>query len=292
MKRSIINILASVGLSLFVFGCSGSVVRQIDANNNSVYDRVMKSGVIRCGYVFYSPICMKDPKTGELCGIGIDTLELAAKNLGLKVEWTEEVGWGSMIEGLETNRYDLVASLAWANSTRAREADFSKPLYYSPIFAYVRKGDRRLDGNIAALNSPKFTIATIDGETAAVIAKEEFPQAKISSLPQLAEATQMMLTVTTGKADVNLTEPSIIAEFMKNNPGTLDQVKTDGPLRVYPDCWLFKRGQMEFKNMMDTALEQLINSGAVDKIISKYEPEPNVFYRVAIPYQLPAKAGK
>jgi hypothetical protein len=38
--------------------------------------------------------------------------------------------------------------------------------------------------------------------------------------------------------------------------------------------------------MIDTALEQLINSGAEDKIIRKYEPAPNTLYRDAIPYQL------
>jgi hypothetical protein len=56
---------------------------------------------------------------------------------------------------------------------------------------------------------------------------------------------------------------------------------------------MFKRNQMEFKNMLDTALDQLINSGAVDKVIRKNEPAPNPLYRDALPYQVPpASAGQ
>src|SRR5207253_5761520 len=133
-----------------------------------------------------NPGCLKDPNTGKLSGIGIDSLEMAAKNLGLKVEWTEEVGWGSMLEGLQTNRYDMIATPIWTNSNRARLVDFSRPLYYSPINVWVKAGDKRFnETNLTTLNSPDKVIATVDGETAEVIANEDFPQAKKLSLPQL-----------------------------------------------------------------------------------------------------------
>ena len=92
---------------------------------------------------------------------------MLAKNLGLKVEWVEEVGWGTMIEGLQTDRYDMVATPIWTNSTRARQVDFSKSLYYSPIYAWVKAGDKRFNADdLSALNNPKYTIGTVDGETA------------------------------------------------------------------------------------------------------------------------------
>ena len=59
------------------------------------------------------------------------------------------------------------------------------------------------------------------------------------------------------------------------------------PIRLFPDCWMFSRGEFEFKAMLDTVLDEVINSGAMDKIISKYELAANLVYRVALPYQLP-----
>src|ERR1039458_8039271 len=61
----------------------------------SAKDRVLKRGVIRAGYAIYPPASFKDPNTGKISGICVDVLEEAAKNLGLKVEWTEEVPWVS-----------------------------------------------------------------------------------------------------------------------------------------------------------------------------------------------------
>lgn len=267
----------------FFVGCSSGPVRTFTAET-SVYDSVVKRGTIRCGYGIYNPGCMKDPNTGKLSGIGVDTLELAAKNLGLKVEWTEEVGWGTMIEGLQTNRYDIIVTPVWATSDRARVIDFSKPLFFSPVFAYVKAGDKRFSaGNLKSLNSPQYSIASIDGATAEIIAQEDFPNVKRVSLPQLSDFSQLLLTVSSGKADMTFTEPADAAAFMKSNPGSIERI--GAPVRVFPNCWIFKRGQMEFRNMINTALDQLINSGAVDRIISKYEPSPNILYRIALPYK-------
>jgi polar amino acid transport system substrate-binding protein len=275
-----------LSLPLIMLGaCSNSAALPV-SRATSTYDRVMKSGVIRCGYAVYNPGCLKDANTGKLSGIGVDTLELAAKHLGLKVEWTEEVGWGTMIEGLETNRYDIVATPVWATSDRARVVDFSKPLYYSPVFAYVKAGNKKITAaTFKALNSSKYSIASIDGATAEIIAREDFPDLKRVSLPQLSDFSQLLLTVTTGKADLTFTEPADAAAFMQHNPGTVERV--GGPVRVFPNCWIFRRDQMEFKNMLNTALDQITNSGAEDKIIGKYEPAPNTLYRVAAGFDLP-----
>jgi ABC-type amino acid transport substrate-binding protein len=276
-------------ITLTITACSESSIHATSATD-SVYDRVMQQGKIRCGYVVYSPGCLKDPNSGKLSGIGIDTIEMVGKNLGLKVEWTEETGWGTMLEGLQTNRYDLIATPVWTNSNRARLVDFSTPLFYSPINVWVKAGDKRLNAaNLSSLNSAKFVIATIDGETAEVIANEDFPQAKKLSLPQLSGVEQVLLNVSSGKADVSFEEPAVAREFLQHNRGSIEAVAMEKPIRVFPNCWMFRRGQLEFKDMLDTALSQLINNGAVDKVIAKYEKYPGTLFRVAVPYQPIAK---
>ena len=85
----------------------------------------------------------------------METLEEAARNLGLTVEWTEEIGRAAQIEGLENDRYDMIGSAVWANPERAKLATLSSPLYYSPFYIYARKDDPKFNENIrvAALNS-------------------------------------------------------------------------------------------------------------------------------------------
>jgi len=280
--------LALVALPTLSACTPGAIKSGAAVKSESLYDRVIKQGKIRCAYVIYSPGCLKDPNSGKLSGIGIEAIEMVAKNLGLQVEFTEEVGWGTMLEGLQTNRYDMIATPIWTNSNRARLVDFSKPIYYSPIYVWVKAGDKRFnENNLQTLNSEKSKIATVDGETAEVIANEDFPRAKKLSLTQLSGVEQVLLNVSTGKADASFEEPAVAQDFLAHNPGTIESISKTKPIRVFPNCWMFKRGEMEFKDMLDTALSQILNSGAAEKIIAKYEKYPGTLYRVALPYKAP-----
>jgi polar amino acid transport system substrate-binding protein len=253
--------------------------------SGSVYNRVIAAGKIRCGYVVYPPGLIKDPKTGKFSGISYDAVEQAAKNLGLKVEWTEEVGWGAMIEGLQADRYDAICSPVWANTTRGKLVDFSIPLFYSGIGAYVRSGDTKFN-NLKALDDPNIKIATMDGEMSDIIAQAQFPKAQKVSLPQNSDVSQLLLNVSQNKADVTFVEPFFGAGFMKTNPGALKNVALQKPLRVFGNTMMFKRGETEFKQMMNAAFEELLNQGYIDELISKYEPFPGAFYRAQQPYKV------
>ena len=67
------------------------------SSRETAYDRVMRTRTLRCGYVLYAPAVMKSLNTGAFSGIVYEITELMGKRLGLKVEWAEEVSFGSMI---------------------------------------------------------------------------------------------------------------------------------------------------------------------------------------------------
>ena len=263
-----------------------AVGTQIVEAKESVYDRVMRAGKIRAAYITYPPACIKDTTTGELSGTFVETLQKVADNLDLELEWTEEVGWGSQIEGLDANRYDIVGSPVWANPTRGKLTTMSVPVYYSGIGIYVRSDDGRFDKNWGAINSSDVRIATIDGETGDLIARTDFPEAQIVSLPQLTDISQLFLEVSTGKADVLFAEPYYGSEFLKNNPSSVKNIAAEQPIRVLGNCYMFKKGESQLKHMLDVAIEDLLNSGFVDKVVDKYEPAQNTFYRVAKPIRV------
>jgi ABC-type amino acid transport substrate-binding protein len=231
---------------------------------------------------------MRDAKTGKLTGTFVETLEHAANDLGWKVVWTEEVGWGAQIEGLLNDRYDIVGSPVWANPTRARLTTLSRPVYYSGIGIYVRKGEKRFLKSTSSMNDPHVRIATIDGETADLIARTQFPKAQRVSLPQLSDISEMFLLVSTGKADVAFAEPYFGSEFLKANPGALMNIAAVAPIKTLGNCYMMKAGELQLKQALDVAVEDLQNSGFVDAVLDRYEPAPNTFYRVAQPYRVVA----
>jgi polar amino acid transport system substrate-binding protein len=270
--------IVSIGFLKF----SGSVgVSGVDSITK--LESVKASGKIRCGYVPYPPGLIKDPNSGEISGIFPEVLELAAENIGLKIEWVEEVGWGTMVEGLVGNRYDMIGSPVWPTSQRVTVADFTQPIFYSGAEAYVRVNDNRFDEDLGMLNDPKFKIAITDGEATEGIAKQDFPKAGVFSLPQLSDISQLLLSVADGKADVTFVEPQIAFDFMQKNPEKIKRARPGKPLRLYPNTMMVRQSDDDFRRALNLAIAELENSGVVDQILAKYEAFPGAFYRNAAP---------
>ncbi len=247
---------------------------------STTYDRVIENNTIRCGYTLYSVGLNKDLNTGELWGIYKDIIEEIGKKLSLQIEWTEEVGWGQQIEGLNTGRYDMICSPASVTPTRTRVANYSKPLYYSPVWAWVRADDTRFDNKPRnTLNSSDIKISTMDGEQTDTMADYYFPRAEKISLPQSSDFSSLMLNVITEKADLTFAEPLSVFEFMETNPDTLKRIEGDEPLTLVPNIFLIQRGQEEFKALINNALTELFLNGFIDRAIDRHETYPDSYVR-------------
>jgi ABC-type amino acid transport substrate-binding protein len=235
----------------------------------SVADKVINSGEIRIGYIVYPPLLFKDQATGKLSGVSYDLVEATAKKLNLKTNWVEEVGWGSAIEGLKTKRYDMLGTQMWPNSARAREAVFSTAPMNSVLYPYVRANDNRFDGDLSKINSGQITVSAVDGELATFIAKDDYPLAKLNTLPQLSSYAEVFLNIVNGKADITFAEPSAVNDFLKSNPGKVQRLGNT-PVRTFGNSFAFVRGQESMVSMWNVALGELINDGTVTRTLEKY----------------------
>ncbi len=252
----------------------------------STYRQVLDAGVIRAGYLEYPPGCIRDINTGELRGIHIEALEKAAAAMGLRVEWVPASGWGSIVEDVRTGRLNMIGSPVWANATRGKHVDFTTPLFWSGICAYVRY-DYQFDGDLGSFNSQDIRIATIDGEMSDIIARTDFPDATRVSLPENSDNSLMLENVAARKADVVFVEPYIANLYLKNNPGALKNVTPDKPLRVFPNSMMIPKDD-PIRSMLNIALNELKNSGVIDDLLRKYAPDAGSFYADALPYRVDA----
>ncbi|MCB1556181.1 MAG: transporter substrate-binding domain-containing protein [Alphaproteobacteria bacterium] len=258
--------------------------------SESVYDRVMRTGTIRCAYILgLAPEMMKDPNTGVLSGISYDIAEELGRRLHLDIEWTEEVTFPTMATGLQTGRYDAVCISLYRDTRRAPITDFTIPLFYNAQGTYVRADDNRFDGNLSAMNDPAVTIVTIDGEMSQYIAEEDLPRAQTLSLPQTTDLAFMMENVALHKADVAFVNTGIAAGYMKANPGKIKEVNAENPIRLFSHGFMFGKGQYDFARMLDLALEEMRDQGFIRKTMEKYDPEGRAYMLVAKPYTLPEK---
>lgn len=252
-------------------------VFSIFSNNNesqkSVFDKVMASGKLKCGYVISPPALMKDANSGELSGISYDLINEMGKNLDLQIEWTEEVSWGTMLEGLVNNRYDALCSAIWSTPARAERADFLDAIYYGGVGIWVRNEDSRFDNikNVSELNNPNVKIATMDGHISQTTTEEDYSNANIVSLPDFSNISDLFNLVTTKKADLVFEENYIAWDFMKNNPNVVKNIVPNNPIRVFPTTVLIPQNEPALKQMLNTAQNELINIGRIEQLWKKYD---------------------
>jgi ABC-type amino acid transport substrate-binding protein len=233
----------------------------------------------------WKPIFFRDPNTGKLQGAMYDLVEDMGHRLDLKIDWTEEAGWSGLVEGLATGRFDLACVGLYKNAARAKRIDSSDALFYSPMLVAVRADETRLKHN-GDLNDPKYKIAVLEGEAGSIAARQQFSKAGIDAIPQMSDYTQVYEDVKTKKADATLIEAATFAEYNAANLGILKLLESK-PVNVFPVVFGLPADDAVFKAMINGALSEAINDGTVDRLLTKYEDHPNMFYRLAKPYEAP-----
>lgn len=254
--------------------------------DESVYDRVIRTGTLRCGYFLYPPVLSKDPNTGEFSGIFYDYLSELGKDLSLKIKWAEEIGMGDAPAALESGRIDAMCAGMWITAQRARANDFVMPLYYLPLYMYAQTGDTRFDADMMVLNDKRYTLAIMEGGATSTLQKQIFPNVKTLDLPQLTSPAELFLTLAGGKADAVIYDLFTYKYFDVAKPGEIRRV-SDKPVKVYPNAIMLKRGEDEFRRMLSNTTLEMHLSGAIEKIIKRHEAYEGAVYRVSNPYQTP-----
>jgi len=249
------NYLVLIIFSVALLGCNNQ--GPTSSLKPDAYERMIESGKLRVGYIAYPPSFIIDPNSNSYSGISFEILEAMAGGLGIELEFVEEVGWGSMIEAISSNRIDIVSTAVWPTAARGKRADFIEPIYYSVVRAYVRADDLRFDKDLTKANTSAVKIAAMDGEMSAIIAAKDFSNAKVVSIPQLSSVSQLLLDVTTKKADITFLEPAVALEFMAKNPGSIKEVSLVEPLRVFPNSFMIGKGEYRLKSTLDTAIGEL-----------------------------------
>ena len=248
----------------------------------SAYDRVMRTGVLRCAYGLWEPCVIRDPNTGEFSGIVYDFMQDLGKSINVKVDYCLDVPWDSIGAALRFGKADAHCAGVWSTPSRGRVMAFSHPLFFTPAVIFARAGDKRFDFKVERINQPDITVALSDDDITREIYNSEFPKAKKYELPQGAPAEELLLAVATKKADVAFNSPPRLNSFEKGYPGLVKIVPTNKPLRIYADTIAVDIHEQELLSVLNTAIDNLRDSGEIDKLVAKYGKKYNLDFLVPV----------
>jgi ABC-type amino acid transport substrate-binding protein len=259
-----------------------------DEGKESAFDRVMRTGVLRCGYYVFPPVTYRDPKTDALSGFSVDMMNRIGERAGLKIEWTEEVTFGNWVPALQSRRFDAVCTPMWPEIPMGRAVAFSIPMFYSGLYPMVKVDDLRfakVTADFSRLNQPDVTFVAQEGNVLDTITREAFPNAKVVSVSASVDGPTMMQEIATGKADVVLMDHNGLIEYNRNNPVKMKLLDAGDPVKVQSFTLVVGREEMVLKDFLDNAILELQYSGVIDRLLTKWESQPGLFLRPSSPFR-------
>jgi ABC-type amino acid transport substrate-binding protein len=236
----------------------------------TAYDRVLRTGEIRCGYGIYAPWIEKDLKTGEMKGVMAELADVLAKRLDIKLVWGEETGWGNLPTSLHNGRVDLSCSTLWNDPRRGKLVAFSDVVFYQPIYAYARADDTRFTGKLEEINAENIAISMIDGGYSASVADRLFPKAKHNSLAQMSNWSEAILNVATGKADVIFSDDMFIGDFNANNEKKLKKISLAEPVAHFGNSFAVNINEPALKEMISNTVKYMHQTGEIEALTADF----------------------
>ena len=124
------------------------------------------------------------------------------------------------------------------------------------------------------------------GEQSETYRAEVFPKSTEVSLLGTTPIADIMMQLLYKKADVVYNDEMSTVEFQNQHPGTVRRIQ--GPmLKAIPNNLSVAKGEFRLVSTLNIATEELMNEGAIDRILQKYNLVPPLIYPVARPYQAP-----
>lgn len=239
------------------------------AVKETAFERVTRTNTLRCGYATATPWFYADPLTGKKTGYAYDVTMAVAEKIGLKVDWTEETGWGTGEQGLP-NRYDMMCGSVCIDPNRNRAAIYSTPFVHIPILPIARLNDNRFSSGINSINNKAIRIGVKNNHVFEYIAKERFPNATLVYANDISDDTEFLLMLETNKIDIAFSGQVSVDLYEKKNPHKIKSLPY--PARFCDGGFMMPLGDFNMKQMVDNAILELNTAGKLDEIAKKYMP--------------------
>lgn len=262
-------------LILFIAGAAGyggASLAPIASNaikTETAYERVIRTGVLRCGYGLWPGSTERDPNTGQLSGITVQLAEELGRKLDLKIEWVEEFLWGNQVQVLASGKVDALCTSdgPWVY-TSAKYVDYVYPYAYFPIYIVIRSNDRRFT-TLADFNQPSVRFAAVDGDISAQMRKDFFPQASSHDVAQITGAASIVQDLVDGKADAAFLDQITINKVLASNHDRLKKFSPT-PLAVNYTSFSVKKGENDLRRMLEQGFKLLHDTGKLEAVLNQH----------------------
>ncbi|MFI7346576.1 ectoine/hydroxyectoine ABC transporter substrate-binding protein EhuB [Streptomyces sp. NPDC049936] len=268
-RRSLLAGVAALG-ALGAAGCS-RVATASDVEGGDLLDRLRAQGVARLGIAGEIPFGYID-KNGELTGEAPELAKVIFKRLGVDRVQPVPTEFGSLIPGLASQQFDVVAAGMYINPERCQQVIFSDPDYQMLDAYIVRKGNPLGLRNYKDVVEKKAKFATGTGYAEIAYAVEHgYKEDDILIVP---DQVAGLNAVESGRVDVfagtALTVREVVKKSRKAEATEAFAPIVDGKPHVDGGGFAFRPDETNLRDAFNVELQKLKKSGELLRILKPF----------------------
>lgn len=207
----------------------------------------------------WSPWTYHDEETSELMGLDVEIGKLIAEGLGVEADF-EETAWDSILQGVDSGRFDIACNGVGYTETRAEKYDFSTPYVYMNT-VLVTRGDNEEIKSVEDLAGKK----TANSASSNYAALTESYGAVNTPVDTLGETVALLLQ---GRVDATVNAQVSIEDYLREHPEA--DIKIVQVLSSEPVAYPVKKGETALVEAINEVLEVARQDGRLAAISEKY----------------------
>lgn len=262
MKKWKLSVVLLLALSMVLSACGQSKDKEGTNGDSeqSLYDKVKEEGKLLVGTEgTYPPFTFHD-ESGKLTGFDVEIAREVAKRLGVEAEF-KETQWDAMFEGLNSERFDMIANQVGIREDRQKKYDFSKPYIESSAVVVVSKDNNDVKSfeDIKGLTSAQSLTSNYRD-----IAEEN--GAVIQGVDGLAQSIQLLEQ---GRVDVTVNDKISILDYMNKQKNANIKIAAEAE-DAGQSGLMFRKGNDKLVEEVNKALEDMMEDGTYEEISNKW----------------------
>ncbi|GGV33490.1 ectoine/hydroxyectoine ABC transporter substrate-binding protein EhuB [Streptomyces pilosus] len=242
-----------------------------DVRGGDLLDRLRAQGVARLGIAGEIPFGYID-RNGELTGEAPELAKVIFKRLGVDRVQPVPTEFGSLIPGLASQQFDVVAAGMYINPERCEQVIFSDPDYQMLDAFIVRKGNPLGLRDYKDVVEKKAKFATGTGYAEVGYAVEAgFEESDILIVP---DQVAGLNAVEAGRVDVfagtALTVREVVKKSSKTEATEAFQPLVDGKPHTDGGGFAFRPNETNLRDAFNAELHKLKKSGELLRILKPF----------------------
>ncbi|UXY27766.1 ectoine/hydroxyectoine ABC transporter substrate-binding protein EhuB [Streptomyces sp. HUAS TT20] len=268
-RRTVLTALGGLG-ALGAAGCT-RVATAAGANGGDLLDRLKAQGVVRLGIAGEIPFGYID-RDGHLTGEAPELAKAVFKRLGVGRVQPVPTEFGSLIPGLNSQQFDVVAAGMYVNPDRCEQVIFADPDYQMLDSFIVRKGNPMDLHDYKDVVAKKAKFATGTGYAEIQYAVEAgYKESDILIVP---DQVAGLNAVEAGRADVfagtALTTREVVKKSAKAEATKAFTPLVEGQPHVDGGAFAFRSAETRLRDAFNVELRRLKKSGELFRILRPF----------------------